>query len=297
MAMKVSMGTRELELGGPYLGELRDSTSLRNDGAALRARLEQDGYLLIRGLHDVAKVKAARRLVLENLAANRQLDPARPLDDAVPAAGAGGKFLGGAKALTHTPAFLALVESPEVYEFFGSLLDGPVLTYDYKWLRVVGPGGFTGAHYDIVYMGRGTQEVCTLWTPLGDVPFALGPLAIWSGSHRLEKLKATYGKMDVDRDHVDGWFSDDPVELQDRYGGRWLTAEFASGDALIFGMFTMHGSLNNTRNCYRISCDVRFQRADAPVDERWIGPNPKAHYAWRKGTMVGMAEARQKWNV
>ena len=34
----------------------------------------------------------------------------------------------------------------------------------------------------------------------------------------------------------------------EHYGGRWLTAEFEMGDALIFGMYTMHGSLNNGTN-------------------------------------------------
>ena len=45
-------------------------------------------------------------------------------------------------------------------------------------LRVVGSGDNTGAHYDIVYMGRGTRNVYTVWTPLGDLPFAMGPLAV-----------------------------------------------------------------------------------------------------------------------
>src|SRR5205823_1275926 len=167
----------------------------------------------------------------------------------------------------------------------------------YKWLRVVSQGSFTGAHYDIVYMGRGTQRVTTVWTPLGDVPFEKGPLAVLCGSHRFERVKQTYGQMDVDRDHVEGWFSSDPVEMVDRYGGRWLTGELEMGDAILFTMFTMHGSLNNVTDRYRISCDTRYQRADEPVDERWIGENPMAHYAWHQGEMVPMEEARKRWGV
>lgn len=49
--------------------------------------------------------------------------------------------------------------------------------------------------------------------------------------------KETYGQMDVDRDKVTGWFSSDPVELVDRYGGQWQTVEFEMGDALIFSMY------------------------------------------------------------
>ena len=107
----------------------------------------------------------------------------------------------------------------------------------------------------------------------------------------------TYGRMDVDRDHVEGAFSNDPLELIERYGGKWLSSEFETGDALIFGMFTMHGSLSNVSDRYRISCDTRYQRADEPIDERWVGENPKAHYAWHEGEMVPMEEARKRWGV
>jgi ectoine hydroxylase-related dioxygenase (phytanoyl-CoA dioxygenase family) len=131
---------------------------------------------------------------------------------------------------------------------------------NYKWLRAVGSGEFTGAHYDVVYMGRGTLNVLTCGTPLGDVPFELGGLAILRGLHNFDRVKQTYGKMDVDRDHVEGWFSNDPVELVDKFGGQWRTAEFEMGDALIFGMFTMHGSMSNMTNRFA-SVATRATRA------------------------------------
>jgi hypothetical protein len=104
--------------------------------------------------------------------------------------------------------------------------------------------------------------------------------------------------MDVDRDNVaKGFFSEDPIELVDTFGGRWLTTEFETGDALIFGMYTMHGSLLNETDRYRISCDTRYQRADEPADERWIGEKPIAHYAWGKGETTTIDEARRKWGI
>jgi hypothetical protein len=295
--MILTMGRREMEPGGKYLGRLREANDLLGDAAALRERMEEDGYLLLRGLHDPEKVTAARRSILENLDANGQVDRSHPLMEGVVAAGGRGAFLGGSKELTRAPAFLNVVESPEIMGFFANFLEADVLTYDYKWLRVVGPGSFTGAHYDIVYMGRGTRNLYTCWTPLGDVTPDMGPLAILAGSHRFERIKETYGRMDVDRDNVEGWFSSDPIELVDRYGGQWRTTEFKTGDAVIFGMFTMHGSLDNASNRYRISCDTRYQRADEPVDERWIGENPIAHYAWGKGEMTKMQDARKRWGV
>jgi ectoine hydroxylase-related dioxygenase (phytanoyl-CoA dioxygenase family) len=128
----------------------------------------------------------------------------------------------------------------------------------------------------------------------------MGGLAILEGSHRAEstaKLRETYGKMDVDRDNVSGWFSDDPIEMVEKFGGRWLTTEFEPGDAIFFGMFTLHGSLNNSTNRYRLSCDTRYQLASEPADERWVGENPKGHYAWNKAAAVPMTVAREKWGV
>ena len=295
--MILKMGKQDLEMGGKYLGRLRESNDILDEPAELRDRLAEDGYLLLRGLQNVEKVRAVRDLLLANLQENGQIDPGYSLELGVVKEGARGAFWGGSKALTRNETFLHLVESHEIMDFFANLLRSDVLTFDYKWLRLVGPGDFTGAHYDVVYMGRGTHNLYTCWTPITDVPYEMGPLAILVGSHHFEKLKETYGQMDVDRDHVTGAFSNDPIEMVDTFGGQWQTTEFRMGDIIIFGMYTMHASLTNTSNRYRISSDTRYQRADDPVDERWVGENPMAHYAWTQGETVPMEEARKKWDV
>ena len=291
------MGKDEMELGGRYLSTLREANDLLDDADALKARMAEDGYLFIRGLQDRDRVGEARRVVLENLEANNQIDPDYPLDLGVAAAGKRGSFFGGAKQVTHTPEFLSVVNSPEIMGFFERFLGGPVLTFDYKWLRAVGPGNNTGAHYDVVYMGRGTTNLYTVWTPLDDVTYDMGPLVILAGSHQFDAVKETYGKMDVDRDHVTGHFTNEPIEMVDQYGGQWQTSEFSMGDVIILGMYTMHGSINNTSNRFRISTDTRYQLATDPVDHRWVGENPVAHYAWTEGKTVSMDEMRRKWKV
>ncbi len=291
------MGKDEMELDGRYLSTLREANGLLDDTDALRARMAEDGYLFIRGLQDRDRVGEARRVVLENLEANSQIDPDYPLDLGVAAAGKRGSFFGGAKQVTHTPEFLSVVNSPEIMVFFERFLGGPVLTFDYKWLRAVGPGDNTGAHYDVVYMGRGTTNLYTVWTPLDDVTYDMGPLVILAGSHQFDAVKETYGKMDVDRDHVTGHFTNEPIEMVDQYGGQWQTSEFSMGDVIILGMYTMHGSINNTSNQFRISTDTRYQLATDPVDHRWVGENPVAHYAWTEGKTISMDEMRRKWKV
>lgn len=295
MTVKVMMGEREMELNGAHLTELRASNDILDDIDALRERMKEDGYLLIRGFHDRNKVLEARLHFLKKLAEQNKLAPDSPIEDAIiGAANKAGSFHGSHE---QPQELLDLVNSEHVFAFFNRFLGGETMTYDFKWARAVGKGEFTGAHYDIVYMGRGTKNLYTMWTPLGDISYALGGLAILLDSQHFDKVRETYGEMDVDRDNVTGWFSNDPLELIEKYGGRWATTEYAAGDVLIFGMYTMHASLTNQSDHYRLSADTRYQLNTEPVDERWVGKKPKGHYAWNKGKTVSMEEARRNWGV
>lgn len=293
--MKVNICNSEFEMGGPHLTELRSSNDIAGDTEALRERMREDGYVLIRGFHDREKVLRAREEILQKLNSLGKLDPNAPLDDGMIGAGEKGTMFGGTNL--DLPAYLDVVNAPQTMDFFSRFLGGPSMTFDYKWLRAVGTGGFTGAHYDIVYMGRGTKNLYTLWTPFGDTPVEMGTLAVLLGSQNLARLKETYGEMDVDRDRIDGWFSRDPQELLEKFGGKWATTDFRAGDAIFFGMYLMHSSTENTTNRFRISCDTRYQLASEPADERWIGQKPKAHSQKEPGERVSIDEARKKWGL
>ena len=297
---RVTFGPHEMDLPGDALGELRDSSSLLCSAEALRERLAEDGYLLLRGLYEPRLVESARRQMLERLDAGGALDRSCLLDEARTAEGNNGAFRGGKNELTSCHSYRELVRGPRTLKFFSFLRGGDAIAFDYEWLRVVGTGGRTGAHFDIVYMGRGTPNLLTMWTPLGDVRYEHGPLAICVGSHKapgFSRLRETYGKMDVDRDRVAGWFSEDPLEIRDRFGGSWKTTEFAAGDAVIFGMFTLHASLTNVSKQFRLGSDTRYQLASEPIDERWVGREPKGHYAWHSGPEIPIAVKRAEWGV
>ena len=299
--MKVRMGQGELEWGSDRLVELRSSNDILGDAEALRTRLKEEGYLLIRDFHDREQVLKARSEFLEKLRKMGRLDPNRPTEEGPihPDNNKSAMWGGGAEALAPDfPTFLDVVTSERTMRFFDELLGGPAMTYDYKWPRAIATGGNTGAHYDIFYMGRGTPNVYTMWTPFGDIPLELGTLTMLLGSQNYEKIKQSYGRMDVDRDHVEtGWFSEDPIEMIEAFGGTWATTEFRAGDAIVFGMYMMHASLNNATDRYRISSDTRYQLASEPVDDRWIGKKPKAHYAWGKQPLKPVSEARKEWGV
>lgn len=273
--MMVKVGSRELEMGGPHLTELRSSNDIVHDVQALRDRMKEDGYLLIRGFHDRMKVLQARRSILEKMDRMGKLDRDTLLEEGVMADGSRSIFLGG--TVEDLPELLDVLNGERVMRFFDDFYGEPSLTYHYKWLRAVGKGDFTGAHYDIVYMGRGTHNLYTVWSPLGDISYEMGGLALCLGSHRFEELKNSYGSKDSDRDGV-GHYTNDPLLITEKYGGQWATTTFEAGDVLIFGMFLLHCSLENTTNQYRLSVDARYQSASEQVDERWSGKKPRAHF-------------------
>ncbi|RUS71725.1 hypothetical protein EGW08_020507 [Elysia chlorotica] len=158
--------------------------------------------------------------------------------------------------------------------------------------RAVAGGGFTGAHVDRVYMSRGSPDLLTLWTPLGDLPIEMGVLAVSEGSHRLpgfETFQATYGNMDAEKVGLKGtgWFTEDPSEITRKFGGSWKTADFRAGDALIFNLRTVHMSTTNTTRFARVSCDTRWQPASHDMDARF-GKNGRQESGARLGLLSKM---------
>lgn len=278
--MLVQFGKQQLDTE-TQLGQLRDSSDLLGDVAALHERMAEDGYLWIKGLIDRDKVADTRAFILQYMAEKEALVPGQPILEGVMPKDSRGVGMMGNPDITHHPRVAQTLEATELFDFFNRYFNEPAMTFDYKWLRAVGHEAFTGSHYDIVYMGRGSARLHTTWLPIGDISVEQGTLAVCVGSHNLDsfqKLRDTYGRMDVDRSLVsEGWFSSDPLEITNKFGGQWKTADFDMGDVMIFGMYTLHASTTNTTNRYRLSCDVRFQPAADPVDDRWVGKEPKGH--------------------
>ncbi len=303
MAEKVKFCRTEVEYPSDKLGELRDSGDLFPDMEALKERMNQDGYLLLRKFIGKETVMHARSAITDHLAEKQALVKESPVLEAVMPKSGKQVRMTGQQAITHHPACLAVFENPKLFDFFTVFFGEKAVTYDYKWLRAVGNENFTGCHYDVVYMGRGSQKVHTVWIPIGDIPVHQGTLAICEGSHNLEsfaRLRETYGRMDVDRDLVsEGWFSSDPYEITGKFGGRWLTTAFRPGDVLIFGLYTLHASTTNLTDKFRISCDIRFQPAGEELDERWAGKNPLGHYAWGKDERKErpIEDLREEWGI
>jgi hypothetical protein len=283
----------ELDTSAQAFALMRSSIDLINDAAALRHRLEVEGYLYLPGYLDRDEVMAARSAMCEKLAALDMLVPDQPIIEAVYRAGTPAAFM---PQLAHdNPPLMKLLYSGRMIRFYERLLGGPVRHFDYTWCRSVPPGKGTYPHCDVVYMGRGTPRLYTSWTPIGDVSLKDGGLILMEKSNQLDKLRDNYGSRDVDtfcanrldesgrakpQDPMYGVLTKDPVRLRASLGLRWLTREFHAGDLVVFSVYSIHGGLDNHGKRIRLSTDSRYQLAGEPADDRWIsidGRPPRSH--------------------
>jgi hypothetical protein len=254
--------------------------------------MEADGYLYLREFWPRAQVQAVRDSITRQLDALGFLQPGAPVDEARFHGREVGRAMGN-PLNQQDPLLQNLVFGPRIIDFFQTFLGGSVRHFDFIWFRTKGPGLGSPIHCDLVYMGRGTHNLYTTWVPLGDVNLNLGGLMVLEGSHKKNAELKPYLSRDVDeyctnRDDAadyasgkkwwDGTLSKNATALQASLGGRWLTSpEFRMGDAMIFNMTLVHGSLDNQTDRFRLSTDTRYQLAAEPVDPRWIGDNPPGH--------------------
>lgn len=205
-----------------HFGYLRPSNDIADDPVALRARLDQDGYLYMREFFPREAILAARRSMLERVCAEDDgaIDPSRPLLEGIVAPDRLDTFRADARptfrnatagkrdpdikgafrpdVAASDPNVRRIVFGPEIEGFYQRLFAEPVRHFDYIWLRMMGPGLGTPCHCDTVYMGRGSQELLTCWIPYGEIPLDVGGLMILEGSHRLQDRLASYLSTDVD---------------------------------------------------------------------------------------------------
>ena len=272
-----------------FLKPLRSSTHLAksNDWEKVRRNLNSDGYIFFRELISREKVLRAKSFLLDDLNSRGILEER---EGGILKANCGihcVPFMEGVNDLTHSNELLDIFEGDELVNAFKNILNVPdVKTFDFKWLRAVPNAKYTGIHCDAVYKSRGSKNLLTCWIPLGDTPLEMGGLCMCESSHSDEnfrKLRSTYGKLDHEKDKLDGsgWFSIDPKEITQLFGGQWRSADFLAGDALIFTMHTLHMSTTNVTNIARLSADVRFQPASDEIDARYMGKDRIRE--WLKG--------------
>lgn len=275
MHAQLTIGGRQVPPG--LLGELDECPV----GADLAARLEADGYLLLRGAHGAEAVAVARAEVMARL---RAVDEIEGDDGRVTGRSRRAELHGDLgsfwRSVSEGPALRGVVHGARITSCMTRLFGEPAAPFSFVWLRAMAPGRASPLHVDHPYMNRGTRRLVTVWTPLGDVNRRDGALYVLEGSHHWPLLKQQFQGLDVDRDPGrPGHIAEHPIDLAQQHRARLLTTDFRRGDCLVFGMFTAHASFDNASGSgrVRLSCDVRFQPAGDPMDERFSGQNPPAH--------------------
>lgn len=249
--------------------------------ADLATALADQGYLLVRGVIAQSAVREARSAVLSRLAEVGEVDPntARPTgrSDRARRYPEPGRFW---EAVSNEVDLRRVTHAPELAALTTRLFGSPTSSFDFVWLRAMATGRGSPMHVDHPYMNRGTDRLATCWIPLGKIGLDESPLFAVEGSHEFADIREMFEGHDVDRDPTrPGHLPEDAVALARTRGARLLTTSFTPGDVLIFSMFTLHGSFDNTSSAgrLRLSVDTRWQPATEPMDPRFAGPNPPAH--------------------
>ena len=301
-----SVSSRAMVKGRPvpseFLAEMRDLSSLLARPAALRERMAEDGYLFLRGVLDPEAVRAARAEVLARIEAVGEVVP-----------GTDGIFTGLSRRVAAEPdlgAFWQSVsEGPRVRAVSHSVVTGGIAAalageevrpQDYLFLRVGVQGRATELHFDYPFFARMHDHVWTAWLPVGDVPMERGPLAIVEGSHRFADLIESSQRIRRRREQGS----------QSRAWRRCHRLHRGPRHALADGGF--HGRrYRHVRHVYAArksrpprsdgpcasSCDLRWQAASMPIDERYFGPRPAGTTGAGYGELNGAKPLDQPWHV
>ena len=239
----------------------RNSTGLIADGAALAARMREDGYLYLRGLLPADEIQTLQRQIGTLAQDAGWLRPGGDVAEAV--ANPNGfcvdpdpVYLQTLRAINRLEDYHRLKHHPALMGLFERMLGGPILPHPRVLMRNIFPDRAdftTKAHQDYPNV-QGTTEVYTAWFPLIDCPLETGPLQVAAGSHTGEVY---------DFDIAAGAGG---IEIVDPMDGRWVSGPFAVGDVLIFHSLLVHKGVPNLGRQLRMSMDVRYQRVSDPFN-------------------------------
>jgi ectoine hydroxylase-related dioxygenase (phytanoyl-CoA dioxygenase family) len=254
---------------------------------ALKTRYEEDGYLWLKGLLPRAEVLGFRRYFFEQFSSTGLLapgsDPGEGIANPEPEAGDNRKRL---MEVVRSAAYESFCLKPQLWGFLDLLLDGMSYLHKRKMIRYTRPGdpSSTGAHYDLVYLRGGTSRLVTAWIPIGDVPVRMGGLVYLEGSHALgrrledEFTLANAGLSAEERVSAfnrnmsaTGWISKNLPEMAERFGRRWLCANYEAGDVVLHSPYTIHAATTNAdpNGVMQLSTDIRYQNVRDEIDARW----------------------------
>lgn len=283
------------------VSELPDRSPLLADVEKLRAVIAEEGYALLRNVLPVEDVWAARAEVAARLASVGEFK--EPATDGIvtgvsrrpemhPDLGAFWKEVSEGEKLRN------VTHGTKMRELLSIIHGAPAVGHDLVYLRVAAPGRALDMHYDYPFFAKGTPDLYTVWTPLGDVPVTDGPLFIIDKSNTYRDLIDDVVVAGETASTAKKLAYDQPAYMfAEERGTKIMCADLNAGDIIVFGLFTAHGSLDNCSpiNRARMSCDVRYQRADAPMDPRYFGKDPVGYNGKGYADLNGSKPLTASW--
>ena len=235
------------------IAHLPDSTALLSDPAALRARYEEEGVLLLRGLIDRDLLRWAEGEYRAALAAEGLIDPdhQRPVWT-------------GQKTESWRPCDVLgtrvwheVVKQAALNRVLRILFAAEPVWIPIAAHRSALPTGplapdqdiFAGRHQDCFYNEGMQFTIC--WMPIRDVRMDHGGFAVAPGTHLRGILHDTTQERQ-------------PIPREAIAPEAWRSADFRAGDVLVFNYATAHTALPNPSDEIRMSLDVRAIPAWAP---------------------------------
>jgi ectoine hydroxylase-related dioxygenase (phytanoyl-CoA dioxygenase family) len=269
-------------LDDEHFAPLTDSTELLDDAVALRKRYLEDGYLFLRGVVDAPLLRRLRSAYFTLFSAydppylRPGTDPAEGIFSGVrhPALPAHGTKGHPAYEFVRSEDFKGFADSEALCGLARKVLGGDVLRLPRTILRHFDRSSSTAsrAHVDYSYLDAGSDNLVTIWIPVGDCPLEAGALVYLEDSHRLGGSQLAELRQVTDRPDDSRPISHDLAWVSERLGRRWLWADYRSGDVAIHSPHTVHASLDTKTDAMRMSADVRFLRDGEAVDARWLEP-------------------------
>ena len=251
---------------------MEPANELLDDRDALRARLDRDGYLYLKGILPVERLRALRLDMLTVLAEHGWIGggdalklglaarpPVREGDDA---------FFDAYDDIQRLEAFHTFAHDDDLMAVMRLVLDDTAFPHPLKVARLIFPWSHevsTPPHQDHPN-NQGTADLIAAWMPVGDCPTELGSLAILRGSHRFGELPLGFHLGPGNRTAML------PPEMLEEL--RWVTTDFAVGDVVLFPSLTVHASLHNaTEMRLRLSVDFRYQRQGEELSDHVLQPH------------------------
>ena len=285
------------------LGSLKETCLKNKSDEQLRNSLNNDGYLLLREVIDKNSITKARNDVFEKL--NNVDELTDPFYEGISSGRSRRDELHKDRGVfwenvSNTESLRKITNGNNLKGVFSRIFGTSSIGFDFIFLRAVSGGKFTHMHCDAGFFTRKTQKVLTCWLVFTDITIDKGPLFIIEGSHKFSDIKTKYKGFDVDiHKHMKATIDTDPITFAQQRNSKILTAQFRPGDALIFGMYTVHGTFENYADDkkIRLTCDIRFQPNNELKDPRYFGPNPTGTTGAGYGELNSARPLNEDWHV